>query len=150
MTSDQSTSNASTPPWQGIHHIALSTGDLDATIQFYQDVLGMELLFRGEAGFMHGRSASLLPGGNFMGLHFFEVENAQIFTPPDLEKMYWLPGALHHIAFALPDEKTALALHEQLLARGIKTTGVMDQGDTVNFVFPDNNGILLEANWPKI
>src|SRR5581483_10013526 len=28
-------------PWSGIHHIALLTTDLDATIRFYRDVLGM-------------------------------------------------------------------------------------------------------------
>ncbi|CAG7658243.1 VOC family protein [Paenibacillus allorhizosphaerae] len=28
-------------PWQGIHHIALLTVDLDSTIRFYRNVLGM-------------------------------------------------------------------------------------------------------------
>ena len=34
-----------TPPsWQGIHHLALATRDLDATVRFYRDVLGMPVL----------------------------------------------------------------------------------------------------------
>nr|MBA3790917.1 VOC family protein [Rubrobacter sp.] len=28
--------------WQGFHHVALVTADLDATLRFYEDVLGME------------------------------------------------------------------------------------------------------------
>lgn len=137
------------PGWQGIHHVALVTPDLDTTIQFYRDVLGMQLLFIAPAGEMHGRHAAFLPGVGFLGLHFFEMPNAQIFTAPDLAKMYWLPGALHHISFALPDERTALALQKRLQAQGIATTGVMDQGNIYNFVFQDNNGMLLEAAWSK-
>ncbi|GHO72674.1 hypothetical protein KSD_04450 [Ktedonobacter sp. SOSP1-85] len=30
-------------PWHGIHHIALITADLDATIHSYKDVLGMHV-----------------------------------------------------------------------------------------------------------
>jgi hypothetical protein len=60
-----------------------------------------------------------------------------------------MPGALHHIAFGVPDEAAALTLRDSLHARNIATTDVMDQGDTYNFLFLDNNGILLEANWSK-
>jgi catechol 2,3-dioxygenase-like lactoylglutathione lyase family enzyme len=134
-------------PWGGFHHIALSTPDLEATIQFYRDVLGMELLFVGEAGEMHGRSCGFSPGSGI--LHFFEYLDAQIFSPPDLNKMYWLPGALHHIAIAIPDENAALALRDILQQHDVPMTEIMDQGDVRNMVFSDNNGILLEATWPK-
>lgn len=143
-------SSVQTPVWQGIHHVALVTPDLDTTIQFYRDVLGMQLLFVAPAGEMHGRHAAFLPGVGFLGLHFFEMPNAQIFGHPDLtEEMHWFPGALHHISFALPDERTALALQKRLQSQGIATTGVMDQGGIFNMVFQDNNGMLLEAAWSK-
>ncbi len=50
------------PPWQGFHHVALFTRDLDATIAFYQEVLGMEVLGVAPAGDLHGRHCALRPG----------------------------------------------------------------------------------------
>jgi catechol 2,3-dioxygenase-like lactoylglutathione lyase family enzyme len=149
MTNVTSASPSAVPPWGGIHHIALVTPDLEATIQFYKDVLGMQLLFVAPAGEMHGRHAGLHPGGNFLGLHFFELPTAQIFTPPDLTTMYWLPGALHHISLVLPDEKVAQTFRERLQTYGVAMSEIMDQGNLRNMVFLDNNGILLEAAWSK-
>jgi catechol 2,3-dioxygenase-like lactoylglutathione lyase family enzyme len=138
-----------TPSWQGIHHIALSTPNLDDTITFYRDILGMKFLFIAPASDMHGRHAAFLPGEGYLGLHFFEVQDAQIFTPPNLDTMHWLPGALHHIALAIPDEEAALKLRQHLAAHNVQMTEIMEQGPTRNMIFLDNNGIVLEANWPK-
>lgn len=149
MVETSSTFAKTAPAWQGIHHVALVTPNLDATISFYQDVVGMTLLFVAPAGDMHGRHAGLHAGGNFVGLHFFEMPNAQIFAPPDLSTMHWLPGALHHISIALPDEAAGLAFQKRLEAHGITMTPIMDQGDLWNMVFLDNNGMMVEAAWPK-
>jgi catechol 2,3-dioxygenase-like lactoylglutathione lyase family enzyme len=149
MSNLMSASTLAVPPWGGLHHIALVTPELDATIQFYKDVLGMQLLFVAPAGELHGRHAGLHPGGDFLGLHFFEMLTAQIFRPPDLRQMYWLPGALHHISFALPDEKAAQVFRSRLLTHGVTMSEIMDQGNLQNMVFLDNNGILLEAAWSK-
>jgi catechol 2,3-dioxygenase-like lactoylglutathione lyase family enzyme len=142
----------SSPPWCGLHHLALVTPELDATILFYRDVLGMQLKFTGEANAIHGRTAVFLPGGNFADIHFFELATAQIFTPsPDAVGIPWIPGALHHIAIGLPDEAAAIALRERLQAHHVfMLTDIMDQGDTYNMIFADNNGMMLEANWPKV
>lgn len=137
--------------WQGIHHIALTTPNLDETIHFYRDVLDMQMLFEAPAGDMHGRHAAFLPGSGYMGLHFFEMEDAKIFSPPDFgsDKMPWFPGALHHIAIAIPDEEAALQLQKRLASSNVHMTEIMNQGSTRNIIFLDNNGMLLEANWPK-
>jgi catechol 2,3-dioxygenase-like lactoylglutathione lyase family enzyme len=141
----------SSPPWRGFHHLALVTPDVDATIQFYRDVLGMELKSRGEGNPIHGRTVTFRPGGDFADIHFFELATAQIFTPsPNWEGIPWIPGALHHVAFGLPDEASAVALRERLRSHGaLVLTDFMDQGDTYNMIFADNNGMMLEANWPK-
>lgn len=146
----QGTSSAEQPQWRGIHHIALVTPNLDDTIAFYRDVLGMSLVFTAPATEINGRHAAILPGEGFLGLHFFEQADARLFTPPDLEALYWLPGALHHISFALPDEIAGLALRDRLESHGVAMTEIMLQEDTVyNMLFQDNNGMLLEAAWPK-
>lgn len=135
-------------PWQGFHHIALVTPDLDATVRFYHDVLGMQV---GEIMDRRGKHCFIRPGeSETWGLHFFEYPDAQLFPYPDpAERYVFLPGALQHIAFALPDEAAALALRERLRQHHIETTAINDLGAIRNFLFLDHNGMLLEATWPK-
>jgi glyoxylase I family protein len=67
---------------KGIHHVALSVSDIDRSIRFYCDLLGMQLLRRGEfaQGAMdritrlrgtRGRSAMLRAGGQHIELFEF-------------------------------------------------------------------------------
>jgi len=92
-------------------------------------------------------------GGPGMGLHFFELANAQIFRFPDAvpSKPDFLPGALQHIAITVADETTALALRERLLAHGVPMTPVLEPGRFAPmvrmFLFPDPSGLLLKATW---
>lgn len=135
-------------PWRGFHHVALVTRDLDATISFYRDALGMQA---GDVMERRGRHCFINPGGDTLGLHFFEHADAEIFTQRELlrERHIFLEGALQHIAFALPDEAAALALRERLGRHNVEMTDINDLGALRNFLFFDNNGILLEAAWPK-
>lgn len=135
-------------PWRGFHHVALTTPDLDATIRFYVDVLGMQA---GDIMDRYGKHCFIKPGSSeTWGLHIFETSEAQIFPYPDSsERFVFIPGALQHIAFALPDEQAAMALRERLHTHHVHTTGVNDLGPIRNFLFVDNNGTLLEAAWPK-
>ncbi len=136
-------------PWRGFHHVALVTPDLDATIQFYQGVLGMqagEIMERGE------RHCFIKPGdGDTRGLHVFEHPEAELFAQPEIlsERFGFLRGALQHMAFALPDEAAAIALRERLRSHGVQMTDINELGPLRNFLFLDNNGLLLEATWSK-
>src|SRR5215212_3136299 len=125
MTTQESFAAESVGIWQGVNHVTLATPDLDTTVAFYRDVLGLRVVFEAPANPMHGRHAMLSPGGSGQGLHFFEVADAQIFgfpgaVPPTLQ---FLPGALQHVALTVADEAEALALRERLQAR--------------SFLFPD-------------
>ena len=143
------------PPWQGFNHVALVTRDLDVTIHFYQEVLGMELLFIAPANQLHGRHCGLRPGSDAAPagfLHFFEYTHAPLFNPHDrsLEAHVFDPGStfLSHISFTLPDASAGHALQNRLRASGVDMTPIMDQGDLSIMVFLDNNGLALEAAWP--
>ena len=54
--------------WQGLNHVSLVTGDLDATVAFYRDVLRMLVVFEAPANPHHGRHAMISPGGAGMDL----------------------------------------------------------------------------------
>jgi catechol 2,3-dioxygenase-like lactoylglutathione lyase family enzyme len=138
------------PPWRGIHHLALITPDRDATVRFYRDVLGMQLIGQGEGNQLHGRTAFLRPGEAHPILHFFEDPKIEVFSRPDAVASFgFVPGALQHIAFALPTAQAGLALRARLRALEIPLTEVMRQDGVDNMLFPDNNGMLLEAAWPR-
>ena len=138
------------PAWQGINHIALVTPDLEATLHFYQTVLGLKLVALLPAGEAHGHHAILSAGGKGLGLHFFEDAAAQIFTHPDaLGALHFIPGALQHIALSLPDEEAGQALLAHLHEVGIQTTELMEQEATQSFGLLDNTGLMIEIAWFK-
>ncbi|MBV9788121.1 MAG: VOC family protein [Chloroflexi bacterium] len=139
------------PDWRGFHHVALMTPDLDATMRFYGDLLGMQVgpILQGAGG--QGRHCFIRPGATeAWGLHFFEHPDAQVFAyPQNFPRFAVLPGALQHIAFTLPDEVAALTLRQRLAAFGVAMTDIAQIGPISNTLFRDNNGLLLEATWPR-
>lgn len=141
---------AEAPPWCGFHHIALVTPDLDKTIQFYGELLGMHVghIFPASGG--NGRHCFIKPGiTDSWGLHMFELADAQLFAYPEgIQRFVFVPGALQHIAFALPGRAAAQVLRERLAAAGVVASGNNRIGPIENMLFRDNNGVLLEATWP--
>ena len=142
------------PSWSGFHHIALVTRDLDATMRFYREVLGMQVTFIGPAGELHGRHCAIRPGGdpNRLGLLFLSILRLP-YSVQKIERSKPLfliqEQPFSHISFALPDEAAGLALQERLTHHNVVMSPIMDQGGIWNMAFLDNNGLPLEAAWPK-
>lgn len=153
MTDRAQNTMPAAPLWRGFHHVALVTPDLEATIRFYRDVLGMTVLADIPASEREGRHCLLaVDGGAGSFLHFFERADARIHPYPLAEGLVFPSelGALHHLAIALPDEAAGIALRARLVGAGVPVTEIMSQGPTVrDMLFPDNNGLLLEAAWPN-
>lgn len=140
------------PPWGGFHHVALVTPDLEATIAFYRDVLAMRIgEIREGGGVLAARHCFIRPGESATwGLHFFEHRGAEIAQFPEgLQSREFIPGGLQHIAFALPHAAAGQALRERLEAHEIEATPTGSIGPLQNTLFFDNNGLLLEATWPR-
>ena len=150
MTAIDPTTHTTTPPWRGFHHVALVTPDLDATITFYTEILGMHIATVFPATDRNGRHCFIKPGETeAWGLHMFEQPDAQLFPyPAGMQRFVFVPGALQHIAFALPSRADGLALRERLAMFGVATTPISTLGPIQNMLFQDNNGLLLEATWP--
>ena len=139
--------------WRGFHHVALVTPDLDATIAFYRDVLGMHVgETRHGGGVIPARHCFVRPGEDAAtwGLHFFEHPQAEIARDPaGLRGGGFIPGALQHVAFALPDAAAAGRLRARLEAHGVAATPTGSIGSIQNMLFHDPHGLLLEATWPR-
>jgi catechol 2,3-dioxygenase-like lactoylglutathione lyase family enzyme len=139
--------------WHGFNHVSLVTPDLEATLAFYRDLLAMRVIFEGPGNPQHGPDALISVGGTGLGLHFFEVPNAEIFRYPTgvPSKLEFIAGALQHIAITIADEAAALSLRERLQAHGVPMTPIISPSrrmPTVRmFLFPDPSGMLLKATW---
>jgi catechol 2,3-dioxygenase-like lactoylglutathione lyase family enzyme len=150
--------------YHGINHLALVCRDMAETIEFYEGVLGMPLVFTID-----------LPGG--MGQHFFfDIGNETLLAffwfpdAPPLERGTVAPahmitegdfssaiGSMNHVAFTVPEDRFD-EMVELLTARGIEPSAVLNHDDSERQVtrrlhegvwlrsvyFWDPNGILLE------
>jgi catechol 2,3-dioxygenase-like lactoylglutathione lyase family enzyme len=135
-----------------MHHIALATGNIEETVRFYAEVVGMQAADIQPPNPIHGRTCVIKPGLEAkVELHFFEDTQAvPLPSHPDILQRLMFPYVgVHHLAFLLPNAEEGQQLYARLNARGMVTTPVMDQGALYNFLFQDNNGLVLEANWLK-
>ncbi|WP_037260666.1 VOC family protein [Roseivivax halodurans] len=133
------------PPDMRIGHVHLRVSDLERSIAFYRDVLGLTLMQR------YGSKAAFLSAGGYhhhIGLNTWGSEGA----PPAPTGH---PG-LFHTAFLFPDRASLGAALKQAIAAGVEIEGAADHGvsEAVYFSDPDGNGIEIyrdraEAEWPR-
>lgn len=100
----------SAPKWQGIHHLAMITPDMDETVRFYCGVLGMPLVATLRAGPMRHYFFELGPGNT---IAFFEDPRAETFTKP-AGLMTRTDLQFDHLSFALPTEEDLKSLIARL------------------------------------
>lgn len=139
------TTEAITPTWRGVNHLALITADTDATVRFYHGILGARLVATiGTLEFRH----YFFEFGPQSTVAFFEYADTTIepFTKaagvPD-------PRATQfdHVALNLPDEDALHDLQQRLKGADCEVTDIVDHGSVRSVYFTDPNGIALEASW---
>lgn len=127
----------------GINHLAFITPDMDKTIRFYRDLLGMTLHSGiGHDGFRH---------------YFFECGSAQVaFFHYDgastMEHKFHgsptrKPLGFDHVSFTVDSREELFAFKDKLEAAGIEVTGAVDHGTIWSIYFFDTNNIPLEISW---
>jgi catechol 2,3-dioxygenase-like lactoylglutathione lyase family enzyme len=133
------------PHWRGINHLALVTTDMDATVRFYQGVLGARLIATiGTPQFRH----YFFEFGPQNTVAFFEYSDAHL---EPFAKPAGMPDPraiqFDHLSFNLPDEDALLDLRARLKQANCEVTDVVDHGFIRSVYFTDPNGIALEASW---
>lgn len=118
-----------------ILHTMLRVGDLDRSIAFYRDVLGMQL-----------KSRQDYPGGEFtLAFLGYENDSAEIELTYNWGRdRYELGDAYGHIALAVDD---AAAACDRVRARGgrvVREAGPMKHGRTVIAFVEDPDGYKIE------
>ena len=128
-----------------IHHVAYRCKDAAETINFYKDVLNMDLVLAIAEDFVPSTKAPdpymhiFLDAGQGNVLAFFEIPNS---PPMSLDKN--TPDWVQHIAFELEDMDALLAAKERIINAGLDVVGVTDHHIFKSIYFFDPNGHRLE------
>jgi catechol 2,3-dioxygenase-like lactoylglutathione lyase family enzyme len=127
--------------FSGIHHLAMVTADMSATIRFWRDLLGMKLVGGfGRPGYRH---------------YFFEISESDMiafFEWPSVEPVPLKdpgapvtgPVAFDHIAFGVDRHGDLWRLRDLLEAAGFWVSEVVDHGFIHSLYTFDPNQIPLE------
>lgn len=124
--------------FRGVNHLALVSSDMNRTVQFYTQVLGLRLV-RAQRNDDDPSSRHYffdLGGGNLLA--FFDFPGArpgQVGT-----------GTMHHVAFSVESVEKLEELRQQLRRKGVEVSPVVDHDFIRSIYFRDPDGILLEAS----
>src|SRR3954449_3484268 len=138
-------SDQSIPAGARIGHVHLKVANLDRAIQFYNELLGFDLLTR------FGDQAAFLSAGGYhhhIGLNTWESKDGQQPAPGTT--------GLYHFAINYPTRKDLAAALKRLLDGGWGIDGASDHGthEAIYMHDPDINGIELAWDrapdeWPR-
>ena len=133
------------PRWRGVHHLALVTDDMDATVRFWCGALGARLVATVSTGAFRHYFFEFGTGTTIAFFEYFDVDLETFAKPAGVP----IPQAsqFDHLSLNLPDEDALLALRDRLKAADCEVTDVVDHGFLRSIYFSDPSGIALEASW---
>jgi catechol 2,3-dioxygenase-like lactoylglutathione lyase family enzyme len=135
----------------GIHHLAISTADIKAQIEYFTDVLGCELValywMHGAKGAWHG----FLELNEHSSIAFVQMDAIASIEP--------IPGVTHagngagttaggtmqHVAFNVDTYDELLAMRDRIRSRGINVMGPIHHGMCDSIYFAGVEGLTLEV-----
>jgi catechol 2,3-dioxygenase-like lactoylglutathione lyase family enzyme len=136
---------ADTVHWRGVHHLALVTPDMDATVRFWHGVIDARLIATiGTPTFRHYFFE--VGAGNSVAFFEYTGQHLDSYSKP-AGVPYEKAPQFDHLSINLPDEDALLRLRDRLKSHGCEVTDVVDHGFLRSIYFSDNNGIALEASW---
>lgn len=131
--------------WRGVHHLALVTADMDATVRFWHGVLDARLVTTlATPAFRHYFFE--VAGGNTVAFFEYTGQHIDSFAKP-AGVPYERAAQFDHLSLHLPDEEALRRLSGRLKEHDCEVTDVVDHGFLRSIYFSDNNGIALEASW---
>jgi catechol 2,3-dioxygenase-like lactoylglutathione lyase family enzyme len=116
-----------------IDHVGINTNDMEATLQFYCGVLGMQLVRTTRTGDGRRHYNIAIGGGNA----FAVFDGAEI--PASGERQH-----VNHLALPVATLAEFEAAYQRLKEQGIAVTEIIERGYGKTFYFHDPNGIRLQ------
>jgi catechol 2,3-dioxygenase-like lactoylglutathione lyase family enzyme len=127
--------------YNGVNHLAMATGDMDRTIRFWRDLLGMRLVAGlGRAGYRH----YFFEISENDLIAFFEWSDVEPIPEKDHGRPVKGPFAFDHVSIGVETEDDLWALKDKLAAAGFWVSEVIDHGFIHSIYAFDPNGIPIE------
>ena len=124
-------------PLNALHHVTVKTADLEATRDFYRDILGLEVGFRPDLDF----PGYWLYCGDVPVVHLVP-EGSAIGGGPSFDT-----GPFDHFAFLASDFD---GIKAKLDRHGVKyRENHVNRPPIDQLFFPDNNNVMVELNFPR-
>jgi catechol 2,3-dioxygenase-like lactoylglutathione lyase family enzyme len=127
--------------YNGVNHLAMATGDIDKTIRFWRDLLGMRLVAGlGQPGYRH---------------YFFQITENDLLAffewpgvepVPDKEhgRPVTGPFIFDHVSFGVETEDDLWQLKDRMEAAGFPVSDMINHGFINSIYAHDPNGIPIE------
>ncbi|MGH9426544.1 MAG: VOC family protein, partial [Terriglobia bacterium] len=128
----------------GVNHLAFATGNMDKTVRFWRDLLGMRLISTlGQPGYRH----YFFELSETDAVAFFEWNGIEAVE----EKPHGLPVRgpfiFDHVSFGMDSADDLWALKDKLVAAGLEVSDVIDHGFIHSIYTFDPNGIPIEFTY---
>ncbi len=134
----------------GVHHLAIATRDIKKQIEFFTQVIGMELV---ALYWMHGVEKTFhgfLRLGDSSSLAFVQGPEMEAIEPvPGVSHAGFTagpvaPGAMQHVALNVASEDDLLAVRDRLRFHGHWVMGPIDHGMCKSIYLAAPEGLMLE------
>lgn len=134
---------------QGLHHLGLATHDMEATLDFYERVLGFDTrvcdIIEPDAG--GAIRHAFLDTGNGEMIAFMECNDVPGIDgnfDAGINRGLGISGGMIHFAFKSTSPEDLRTRRQCLHERGVEVTDVVDHGWCQSIYFRDPNGLQLE------
>jgi catechol 2,3-dioxygenase-like lactoylglutathione lyase family enzyme len=123
----------------GLHHLTLIVSDMERTIAFYRDLLGMAIVRDGASDDDPGTrhvwfgAADGAPGRLISAMEY-----------PQMPKASQGLGGAHHFALAVDSAEELEAWRDYLRGQGVESTEVFERGGFSSIYLRDPDGQIIE------
>ena len=121
---------------RGLHHVTAISGDIERTIAFYRDMLGLAIVHDAPSDDDPDARHVWFDGGDGTFVSFMEYAR----MPDGVVGI----GSTHHFALRVESTDEQLAWRDYLRERGVTTTEVLDRGAFRSLYVRDPDGHVVE------
>ncbi|MEO5338679.1 MAG: VOC family protein [Magnetospirillum sp. WYHS-4] len=132
--------------YTGLHHPAFVTGDLERTVRFWRDLLGLKLVYT--SGRQGDRQAFFSLDGRDTFIVFFEWPQVERIPYRRHGEPRQGPHVFDHLAIAVRSEADLWELMARLEIARMPVSDVIDHGFCRSLYSYDPNGLPIEFLWP--